>query len=81
MSTSMNHPWDESITDYVVVSSSGTKLCRYTNEADARQWCVLDHSRHDNTHVVYGPGLRNRLGVYYEGCWFTPVEFDELRGF
>ena len=76
----INHPWDEVITDYAVVSSSGTKLCRYTNEVDARRWCVLVNSRYDRTHVVYGHGLRNRLGVYHDGCWFTPDEFDTLRG-
>lgn len=78
MSTIMNHPWDETINDYAVVSSSGLSVSRFASEVEARQWCVAN--THGYIHVVYGPGFQNRVCVYMSGCWFTPGEFDAVRG-
>lgn len=74
------HPWDEAITDHAVVSASGTKVRRFADEVGARDFAEADDHKGDCIHVVYGPGLRNRLAVRMEGRWYTPADFDNARG-
>jgi len=74
------HPWEGEITDWCVVSRSGLSLTRFADETAARGFAEGDHSGSDYIHAVYGPGLRNRVAVFM-GVWYTPAEFDKVRGF
>lgn len=75
------HPWDAAIADYCVVSSSGLKVDRFASEGAAREFAEKDDSSGNYIHVVYGPGLRNRVAACMAGAWYSPDEFDAARGF